>query len=96
MISRGKRKPLRRGREAGISIPIKYPTQNHQKNLAIPKRRIVACVNVSDPDSGFDLDRIDTPYVPAVRETALRISRELGYGALRRLPGEPPASSGCR
>ncbi len=52
-------------------------------SIAVPDRdntgRIVACVNVSDPDSGFDLDRIDTLYVPAVRETALRISRELGY-----------------
>ncbi|WP_112323056.1 IclR family transcriptional regulator [Oceanibium sediminis] len=42
-------------------------------------RAIVACVNISGPDSGFDFERLDGLYVPAVRETALKISRELGY-----------------
>ncbi len=52
-------------------------------SVAVPIRdntgRIVACVNISGPDSGFDFDRIDTLHVPAVRDTALKISRELGY-----------------
>lgn len=40
---------------------------------------VVACVNISGPDSGFDFDRIDSFYVPETKETALQISRELGY-----------------
>tara|TARA_R110002072_G_scaffold41779_23_gene116930 strand:+ start:3342 stop:3797 length:456 start_codon:yes stop_codon:yes gene_type:complete len=40
---------------------------------------IVACVNLSGPDSGFDFDRIDTFYVPETKAAALRISRELGH-----------------
>lgn len=52
-------------------------------SVAVPVRdhggRIVACVNISGPDSGFDFDRIDSFYVPETRATALQISRELGY-----------------
>lgn len=53
-------------------------------SVAVPVRdntgKVVACVNISGPDSGFDFDRIDSFYVPETRATALRISRELGYG----------------
>lgn len=53
-------------------------------SVAVPVRdstgKVVACVNISGPDSGFDFDRIDTFYVPETRATALQISRELGYG----------------
>ncbi len=53
-------------------------------SVAVPVRdhtgKVVACVNISGPDSGFDFDRIDTFYVPETRACALRISRELGYG----------------
>ena len=40
---------------------------------------IVACVNLSGPDVGFDFDRMDTHYVPKIRAAALTISRELGF-----------------
>lgn len=40
---------------------------------------VVACVNISGPDSGFDFDRVDSFYVPETKATALQISRELGY-----------------
>lgn len=52
-------------------------------SVAVPVRdnagQIVACVNLSGPDSGFDFDRIDSFYVPETKAAALRISRELGY-----------------
>lgn len=52
-------------------------------SVSVPVRdntgRITACVNISGPDSGFDFDRIESFYIPAVQEAALRISRELGY-----------------
>lgn len=52
-------------------------------SVAVPVRdhtgQVVACVNVSGPDSGFDFDRIDSFYVPQTKAAALRISRELGY-----------------
>ncbi len=52
-------------------------------SVAAPVRdntgKIVACVNVSGPDSGFDFDRIESFYVPETKATALQISRELGY-----------------
>ncbi|WP_120631501.1 IclR family transcriptional regulator [Ruegeria sp. EL01] len=41
--------------------------------------QVVACVNISGPDSGFDFDRIDSFYVPETKAVALQISRELGY-----------------
>ena len=40
---------------------------------------VVACVNLSGPDSGFDFDRIESFYIPETQKTALRISNELGY-----------------
>lgn len=53
-------------------------------SVAVPIRdntgTVVACVNISGPDSGFDFDRIDSFYIPETRASALRISRELGYG----------------
>ena len=41
--------------------------------------KVVACVNLSGPDSGFDFDRVEEVYVPQTKATALQISRELGY-----------------
>ena len=41
--------------------------------------KVVACVNLSGPDSGFDFDRVEEVYVPEIKATALQISRELGY-----------------
>lgn len=40
---------------------------------------IAAAVDISGPDTGFDLDRIETHYLPMVLETARAISAELGY-----------------
>ena len=40
---------------------------------------VVACVNLSGPDSGFDFDKLESFYLPETKATALRISRELGY-----------------
>lgn len=52
-------------------------------SVAVPVRdnsgAVVACVNISGPDSGFDFDRVDGFYVPQTKATALQISRELGY-----------------
>lgn len=52
-------------------------------SVAVPVRdntgQVVACVNVSGPDSGFDFDRVESFYVPETKAAALRISRELGY-----------------
>ena len=44
--------------------------------------KVVACVNLSGPDSGFDFDRVEEVYVPEIKATALQISRELGYAGL--------------
>ena len=41
--------------------------------------KVVACVNLSGPDSGFDFDSVEEVYVPETKATALQISRELGY-----------------
>lgn len=53
-------------------------------SVAVPVRdssgRVVACVNISGPDSGFDFDKIDSFYIPETKATGLQISRELGYG----------------
>lgn len=46
--------------------------------------RIVACVNISGPDSAFDFDRIESFYLPAVQAAALRISEELGFTGTKR------------
>ncbi len=52
-------------------------------SIAVPVRdntgQIVACVNLSGPDSGFDFTRLDSFYVPQTQEAALRISQGLGY-----------------
>jgi len=54
-------------------------------SIAAPVRdargRIVACVNISGPDGAFDTTKIEDFYWPAVAETALQISRGLGYSA---------------
>jgi len=41
--------------------------------------KVVAAIDVSGPDSAFDLDALDTRYVDAVVTTAHQISRRLGY-----------------
>ena len=52
-------------------------------SIAAPIRdrsgRIVAAVDVSAPDSAFDLAQFETRDVGAVVETARRISSRLGY-----------------
>lgn len=52
-------------------------------SVAVPVRdntgAIVACVNLSGPDSGFDFDRMGSFYVPQAQDAALQISRALGY-----------------
>jgi len=40
---------------------------------------IVACVNLSGPDSGFDFDRMESFFLPRTQDAALQISRALGY-----------------
>jgi len=40
---------------------------------------VVAAIDISGPDSMFDLDQLDTRYVDAVVTTAHQISRRLGY-----------------
>lgn len=64
VVSRGFRDPG----GTGVAAPVR--DQSGQ---------IVACVNISGPDSGYDFERMDTFYVPAVRDTALMISQELGF-----------------
>jgi IclR family pca regulon transcriptional regulator len=53
-------------------------------SVAVPVRdqsgAIVACVNLSGPDSGFDFDRTEAFYLPKTKAAALQISRGLGYG----------------
>ncbi len=41
--------------------------------------RIVAAIDISGPDSAFDLDQLDTRYATAVVKTASQISRRLGH-----------------
>lgn len=52
-------------------------------SVAVPVRdnsgAIVACVNLSGPDSGFDFDRMESFYLPQTQAAALQISRALGY-----------------
>ena len=64
VFSRGFREP------GGSSIAV--PVRDHTGG-------VVACVNISGPDSGFDFDKVDSFYVPETKATALRVSRELGY-----------------
>ena len=42
---------------------------------------IVAAIDISGPDSAFDVDALGTRYVEAVTQTAQQISRRLGYSA---------------
>ena len=46
--------------------------------------RVVAAIDISGPDSAFDLDVLDTRYAEAVRQTAQQISRRIGYSPLTR------------
>lgn len=52
-------------------------------SVAVPVRdntgAIVACVNLSGPDSGFDFDRMDSFFVPQTQAAAEQIARALGY-----------------
>jgi IclR family pca regulon transcriptional regulator len=52
-------------------------------SIAVPVRdnsgAIVACVNLSGPDSGYDFDRVESFYLPKTQDAALQISRALGY-----------------
>ena len=41
--------------------------------------RIVAAIDISGPDSAFDVDTLESRYCTAVRQTAQQISRRLGY-----------------
>jgi len=41
--------------------------------------KVVAVIDISGPDSGFNFDKIDSFYVPAVVDTAKEISRSMGY-----------------
>ena len=67
IVSRGFREP------GGSSIAV--PVWNEAG-------KVVACVNLSGPDSGFDFDRVEEVYVPEIKATALQISRELGYAGV--------------
>ncbi|SFR13226.1 IclR family transcriptional regulator [Poseidonocella sedimentorum] len=64
VISRGFREP------GGSSVAV--PVRNNSG-------AIIACVNLSGPDSGFDFDRMESFYLPKTQEAALHISRALGY-----------------
>jgi IclR family pca regulon transcriptional regulator len=64
VISRGFRDP------GGSSVAV--PVRDHSG-------KIVACVNLSGPDIGFDFKQMENFYLPETQATALRISRELGY-----------------
>jgi IclR family pca regulon transcriptional regulator len=46
--------------------------------------RVVAAIDISGPDSAFDLDALDTRYADAVRQTAQQISRRLGHSSINR------------
>jgi len=41
--------------------------------------RVVAAIDISGPDSAFDIDEIERRYVPEVTDAALCISQRLGY-----------------
>lgn len=64
VVSRGYRDPG----GTGIAAPVRDRSG-----------QIVACVNISGPDSGFDFDKMDSFYVPALKEAAMQISAELGF-----------------
>ena len=64
VVSRGFREPG----GSSVAVPVRDNTGT-----------IVACVNLSGPDSGFDFDRMESFYLPQTQDAALRISRALGY-----------------
>ncbi|SFA68891.1 transcriptional regulator, IclR family [Poseidonocella pacifica] len=64
VISRGFREP------GGSSVAV--PVRDHSGG-------IVACVNLSGPDSGFDFDRMESFYLPLAQTAAQEISRALGH-----------------
>lgn len=41
--------------------------------------QVIAVIDISGPDSGFDFEKLQSFYVPAVVETAMGISRSLGH-----------------
>jgi IclR family pca regulon transcriptional regulator len=41
--------------------------------------RIVGCIDLSGPDSGFDPSKVETVYLPSLRTAAAKISAELGF-----------------
>ncbi|WP_217643003.1 IclR family transcriptional regulator [Litoreibacter janthinus] len=69
-------------RDAGFVISRGY-REPGGSSVAVPVRdntgAIVACVNLSGPDSGFDFDRMESFYLPQAQDAALQISRALGY-----------------
>ncbi|MFY0617645.1 IclR family transcriptional regulator [Shimia sp.] len=69
-------------RDAGFVISRGY-REPGGSSVAVPVRdntgAIVACVNLSGPDSGFDFDRMESFYLPQAQSAALQISRALGY-----------------
>ncbi len=52
--------------------------------------KVAAAIDISGPDSAFDLAEMDSRYVPEVRAAATRISARLGYQEMPR-PAPPPA-----
>ena len=52
--------------------------------------KVAAAIDISGPDSAFDLAEMDRSYVPEVRAAASRISARLGYQESPR-PAPPPA-----
>lgn len=64
VVSRGFRDP------GGSSVTV--PVRDHLGH-------IVACVNLSGPDIGFDFERMDSFYIPETQAAAMQISQELGY-----------------
>ncbi len=65
VISRGYREPG----GSSVAVPVRDNTG-----------AIVACVNISGPDSGFDFERMESFYLPQAQGAALQISQALGYG----------------
>ncbi len=64
VISRGFREPG----GSSVAVPVRDNTA-----------KVVACVNLSGPDSGFDFDQMDGFFLPRAQDAARQISRALGY-----------------
>jgi len=59
--------------------------------------KVAAAIDISGPDSAFDLDAMGSRYVPEVRATAARISARLGHeDALRPAPSPMPFAAASR